>query len=994
MGEGLAVQDDSRNTPTTLESAVAPKLPEKLQRAIEWHQSGHLTEARAAYEEILAVDPRHADAVNLLGTIAIQTSDFQHAVQLYAQAIEIDPTNLVAYCNSALALGALQQFEAALARYDQAIALKPDFAESHFNRGNVLWNLKRLDAGLASFRRALAIDPDYAEAYLGCGHVLRDLKQWEAARASYDQAIALAEDYEQAHFHRGNVLYELKQWEAALASYNRTIVLKPDFAEAYSNRGLVLSKLKQLDAALASFNYAIELTADFAEAYSNRALALYELKQWDATLASCDSAIALKPDHAEAHFNRGNALYELKQLDAALASYDRAIALKPDYAEAYSNRGIVFKELQQLDAALASCNQAIALKLDYAEAYSNRGNALYELKQWDAALASYNRAIALKPDYAEAHSNRGNALYELKQWDAALASYNRAIELKPDYAEAYSNRGIVLNDLRQPEAAVASCNQAIVLKPDYAAAYSNRGNALQALKQWEAALASYAQAIALKPDYAPAYRNRGHALQELKQWEAALASYARALELKPDQKWLYGYWLHTKMLLCDWQDVETAVPRLASEIERAERTASPFVVLPLTDSAALQRRAAELWVKETCPGSLALPPIARRARPPKIRLGYYSADFHFHPVTVLVAQLFEQHDRERFHVVAFSFGPDSQDEMRKRLSSAFDEFIDVRAKTPREIALLSRELEIDIAVDLMGFTQNSRSEIFAHRAAPIQVNYLGYPGTLGASYVDYIIADRVLIPEQSRHFYQEKVVSLPNSYQANDRSRRIADRQFSRAELGLPPLGFVFCCFNNAYKITPLVFDSWMRIMQRVEGSVLWLLKDSDTAANNLRREAQARGVSAERLIFAERMPSADHLARHRAAGLFLDTLPYNAHTTASDALWAGLPVLTRAGESFAARVAASLLNAVGLPELITTTAEQYEASAIALATDPERLAQVRNKLNGCRLTAPLFDSERFTRDLEQAYVRMHERFQQGLGPQDINIGPQAIPAP
>jgi protein O-GlcNAc transferase len=889
MGEGPAVQNGSGNTPTRLGSAAAPELPEKLRRALEWHQSGQLAAAKSAYEEILAIDPRHADALNLLGTIAIQSGDFQHAVELYAQAIEIDPTNLVAYCNSAVALGALKQFEAALARYDQAIALKPDFAESHFNRGNVLWNLKRLDAALASFRQAIALDPEYAEGYLACGQVLRDLKQWEAARASYDQAIGLVEDYEQAHFHRGNALYELKQWEAALASYDRAIELNPNYHQAYSNRGLVL----------------------------------YELRQWDAAIASCASAIALKPDYAEAHFNRGNALYELKQWDAALASYDQTIALKPDYAEAYSNRGMVLKDLNQLEAALASYSQAIALKPDYAEGYSNRGIVLKELNQLEAALASYSQAIVLKPDYAEAYSNRGNALMKLMQLRAALASYNQAIALKPDYAEGYSNRG--------------------------------------------------------------------HALKELRQLDAALADYAHALELQPDQKWLYGHWLLTKMLLCDWRDLESAMARMASKIERAERATQPFAVVTLADHPALQRRAAEIWVKETCPASLALPPIARRTRRDKIRLGYYSADFHGHATAFLAAQLFEKHDRERFHVFAFSFGPDAQDAMRTRLSSAFDEFIDVHAKTPREIALLSRELEIDIAVDLKGYTQNCRPEIFAHRPAPIQVSYLGYPGTLAASYIDYIIADRIVIPEQSRRFYEERVVYLSNSYQVNDRTRRIADRAFSRAELGLPPLGFVFCCFNSAYKITPRVFDSWMRIMRRVEGSVLWLLKDSDTAANNLRKEAQARGVNEARVIFAERMPLVDHLARHRAADLFLDTLPCNAHTTTSDALWAGLPVLTRAGESFAARVAASLLNAVGLSELITTTVEQYEAIAVALATDPARLALLKDKLNENRLTTPLFDCELFTRDLEQAFMQIYERYQQGLSAMDLDLSSQAM---
>jgi predicted O-linked N-acetylglucosamine transferase (SPINDLY family) len=367
-------------------------------------------------------------------------------------------------------------------------------------------------------------------------------------------------------------------------------------------------------------------------------------------------------------------------------------------------------------------------------------------------------------------------------------------------------------------------------------------------------------------------------------------------------------------------------------------------------------------------------------------VAYFSADFHNHATTHLMAGLFERHNRGKIELAALSFGPDIRDEMRVRLSAAFDQFLDVSAKSDREIAELSRELAIDIAVDLKGFTQDERHRIFSYRAAPIQVNYLGYPGTTAGQCIDYIVADRTIIPPESRPQYSEKVVYLPNSYQVNDRQRKIADREFSRAELGLPSAGFVFCCFNNAYKITPDTFDGWMRILRQVDGSVLWLLEDNRTASNNLRREAEARGVVAARLIFAPRITPAEHLARHRAADLFIDTLPCNAHTTASDALWAGLPVLTRIGESLAARVAASLLNAVGLPEMITTTREQYETLAIDLAADPRRLATIAEKLRRNRLIAPLFDTELFARHLEDAYMQMYERHQAGLSPAEIYV--------
>jgi predicted O-linked N-acetylglucosamine transferase (SPINDLY family) len=352
-----------------------------------------------------------------------------------------------------------------------------------------------------------------------------------------------------------------------------------------------------------------------------------------------------------------------------------------------------------------------------------------------------------------------------------------------------------------------------------------------------------------------------------------------------------------------------------------------------------------------------------------------------------MAELFERHDRAKFEWVAFSFGPDAKDEMRKRVSTAFDRFIDVRNRSDMDIAHLSRSLEIDIAVDLKGFTYDMRVGIFSYRAAPVQVGYLGYPGTMGAAYIDYLIADGTLIPQSSQQHYSEKIAYLPNSYQVNDRKRAIADKAFTRRELGLPDAGFVFCCFNDSYKITPHTFNGWMRILKRVPESVLWLLEGNRAAGDHFRKLAEQSGVSAQRLIFATRLPLAEHLARHRTADLFLDTFPCNAHTTGSDALWAGLPLLTCMGEAFASRVAASLLNAIDLPELITTTQEQYEALAVELATDAERLGQIRRKLQSNRLNAPLFDSELFARHIENAYSQMYERYQADLPPEHIHVG-------
>ena len=399
--------------------------------------------------------------------------------------------------------------------------------------------------------------------------------------------------------------------------------------------------------------------------------------------------------------------------------------------------------------------------------------------------------------------------------------------------------------------------------------------------------------------------------------------------------------------------------------------------------------AARIWALEECSPSNALPPLPKAAaRPAKLRIGYFSSDFRQHPMAWWIGELIEKHDRRRFEIFGFSL-KDANDEVRRRLRAGFDQFVDVQGSSDGDVAVLSRRLGIDIAVDLNGFTTYSRTKIFALRAAPIQVNYLGYPGTMGADFIDYLVGDSTVVPEDHRPGYAEKIAYLPDTYQPNDTRRPISERIFTRAELGLPEQGFAFCCFNSTYKITPEVFDDWMAILGQVPGSVLWLLQTSALAMANLRREAEQRGIAGDRLVFAKRMPlPEDHLARHRLADLFLDTLPYNAHVTTTDALWAGLPVLTRIGETFAGRVAASFLRAIGLPELITTSRQAYRERAVELARNPGQLQALRRKLAANRSTAPLFDMDRFARHLEAAYEAMYARHEASLPPDHIHVQP------
>ena len=593
----------------------------------------------------------------------------------------------------------------------------------------------------------------------------------------------------------------------------------------------------------------------------------------------------------------------------------------------------------------------------------------------------------MEPDsQALAEIEKAIALYGRGALAQAQDICRGVLQRHPGHFDALHLLGVIAIQMNNFAEAAALIGKGLAIFPHHAAANFNHAVALTQLGRYDAALAAYDLAIQFGPPNVDAYCNRGAVLAALKRTEDALASYDQAFQLKPDFPALLGTRLYLKMLICEWRGLDRDTAALVDGIERGACVTSSLPILALTDSPSLQRKAAASWTMAKYPPNAALGHLPSYAKRQKIRVGYFSMDFRDHPVSTLLAGVFEAHDREKFEIFAFSYGPDTGDPMRRRLEQTFDKFLDVRLRSDQDIAALAREMEIDIAVDLAGHTDGARSGIFALRAAPIQVSYIGYPATMGAPYIDYIIADSVVIPEGSRAHYTEKVVWLPN-FQANDAKRSVAERVFTRHELGLPPSGIVFCCFNNTYKITPDTFDSWMRILARVPGSVLFLYADTDVSAANLRAEAVARGVDAKRLIFGKRLAAPEYLARFRAADLFLDTSPFNAGATASDALWMGVPVLTRKGNSFVGRMAASLLHSLDLPQLITSTSAEYEALAVALALDPARLRDLKQKLGRTRLASPLFDTAAFARHLERAFDRMIEQHRTGKAPVHIYMG-------
>lgn len=623
------------------------------------------------------------------------------------------------------------------------------------------------------------------------------------------------------------------------------------------------------------------------------------------------------------------------------------------------DQGFQHHQAGRLGDAERLYREALAADGDHIHALHMLGVLAYQLGKSDIAIGLMGRSLAIDPKQPACHYNFGVALQALRREEEAIRAYGAAIRLAPNYAEAHSNLGTALQNLGRLDEAAREYAIAVRLKPDYPDAQNNFGSALARLGRQEEALAAYETAIRLKPDYAQAYANAGLALQSLGRFAEAADRYGAAARLKPNHAEAIAQQLYCLRQICDWRETG----RLEQELLAQTDKYSPFMALIIDSSPAQQLAAARIWAEQHA----SIAPLPKAARPAgaKIRLGYLSVDFCHHAVAQLIVDLIERHDRERFDIIGYSYGPDDGSPLRQRLVEGFDRFVDIRPLSNLEAAQLIRRDGIDILIDLTGYTANARTEILAYRPAPVQVNFLGYPGTMGAGFIDWIIADPICIPPEDDAFFSEKIIRL-DCYQPNDSRRQIAETP-SRAACGLPEQGVVYCCFNNGFKITPTIFALWMRVLGNVPGSVLWLLDSNQAAKDNLRREASSAGIAAERLIFAPRLSLPEHLARHRLADLFLDTLPYNAHTTCSDALWMGLPVLTRKGRTFASRVAASLLTAVGLEEMAASSLADYEA----LASDPARFPAIRAKLTANLATAPLFDGARFARGIEIAYEQL-----------------------
>ncbi|MEJ2163890.1 MAG: tetratricopeptide repeat protein [Desulfobacterales bacterium] len=741
--------------------------------------------------------------------------------------------------------------------------------------------------------------------------------------------------------------------KTAVDLITRAIEIHPNQPIYHNNLGNVYRDSGNFWQAIFCYQKALEIKPDFVEVYVNLGIAYHQIGDLDRAASTYQNAIMLKPDSAEAYYNLGNALKERGLFDEAISCYQRSAALNPMLVESFYNQANILEKIGRFEEAIICLKKCIHFKPDWAEARSNLGNLLKQQGFLDDAILHYRQAINLKPELDAAYNNLGNALKDHGSFVEAIVSYHKALQICPGNADAYFNLGVV---------------------------YAEADGIAEAIECFQ-------KAIRLKPKFAEAHNYMGLVLAEQGRRDEAIDYIHKAIEIRPDYVEAYSYLTHQLQYTCNWDSLKIYSERL-DELSSRTDEGNPFFVEPPFIGMArhfdLDRhlKNSMRWCRKFSQPLKNVKPAfrfdIRRQEKQKLTIGYLSSDFHDHATAHLVVGLFKLHDRNQFNVYCYSYGPDDNSLYRQQIQTNCDQFIDIRNRSLVDAAGRINADRVDILVELKGHTKGARLGILACRPAPIQVHYLGYPGTTGADFIDYLITDKIVTPIEHMPFYSENLVFLPHSYQVNDHKQEIAPHVLHKEDFGLPPDSFVFSSFNLSYKIDRIIFDCWMRILNRVPHGVLWLLKVDETAKQNLKQEAASRGIDSRRLIFADKLPKAQHLTRIRLADLALDTRIVNGHTTTSDSLWAGVPVATLLGSHFASRVSASLLNAVGLSEMITQSLDEYERLAVRLASQPDALEKIKAKLSRNRIVNPLFDTPRFVGNLEKAYQEMWRIFIKG----------------
>jgi protein O-GlcNAc transferase len=964
--------------------------------ALQHHRAGRLAEAAQLYQTALHENPAHTDAMSNLGALMTSIGEYAAAATMYEQVLALLPDDAVTLSNLGNLMQAQGRLRDAETYYRRALDEDPGLAAAQVNLGNVFRADNRLEDAVRCYESALAIDPRLAQAHNNLGVVLQGLGRTTEAADHLATALSIHPDNADARNNFGNILTRQNRHRDALHHFREAIRLKPDWAPPRFNLGTALAHLGDTGAAETALRAAIDLRPDYLDALQALATLLMDTDVFEESEALLTRCREIDPDSAETWFLVGSLDQRRGRKEDALAAYTRASELCDTVPEIFNNLGIAYQQLRRHAEAVTVFEKALALNPEFAHAYNNLGHSYMELDRKDDAIAAFRRAIAIAPEQAINHANLGIVLQSLGRFNDALHAFDEAARLNPDLPEAHNGRGITLQGQNRHGEAIASFETAIRLRDRYPEALNNLAISYQEVGRVYDAIQAYRDVIEIEPEHRQVYYNLGSLLQGIGRHDEAVGIFYRAIQVSPDYTDIYPYLAHSLMQQCSWWNIEAVFDTVVKNTERqlaagVDVTISPFALQSVPCSMQLRLDVARHMSRK----------VSRRVanikeqltfdypatRGERLRIGYVSPDFRYHSVGLAFKGLLEHHDRDRFEIFGYSVGTwkGLNDPVADYFPTAFDHYLDISATPFVDAARQINDDGIHILIDLAGHTRGHRPEIFAYRPAPLQAHYLGFSTTIGADYIDYLISDRLFMPETMAPYCSESLLYLPETMFAATRPG-VSERPMTRAEFGIPEDAFVFANFNGHYKMHPRLFSVWMRIMRRVPGSVLWLMRGTETSRTNLRREAENQGVDPSRLIFADHMQHADHIARQKLADLVLDHLYHGGGVTSSDALWVGLPVLTVAGKTPASRNGITLLTAVGMPELVTDDLKDYERTAIELATHPARYAEMRAKLNRKRLTEPLFDTERLTRHLERGYDLIWENRESGNAPRQISV--------
>ena len=974
-----------------------------LALALAAHRDGDHEAAERLYRRAIADGGDGADEASFnLAALRAAQGRHEEAAALYRLYLAGRPDDAQGYSNLGNALQALGRIAEAEAAYAEALKLEPTFAAAQVNYGQLCLGLQRYEEAEQRYRAAAELDPMLAAAYVNLGALLHAQERSPEARDVLETALAIEPDDADARRSLGLVLLDLGDEAGAEAEFREETRLAPGRPGPLCRLGKALARQKRPQEALAAFEAALAADPEHGESWHEIAFAHAGADRFEEAEAAFLEARRIEPANAAYAYNLGQFLLKRGRKAEALAVFEEGARLAPDSPDVLLGLASGLLESARPAEALDVVENALSRSPQFADGLNLKGNCLVALERTEQALACYRAAFALKPDLGVLSYNVGNGLRRLGRLAEAYDAFERALELDPELASARNGLGLVRQQQNRHEEAIEQFDRAIELQPELGDAYNNRAISWQALGRYARALEDYSRLLELYPDRVEAYFNYGGLLQLLERWDESITIFRKGLELDPGCAIIYPYLAHALLQQCSWTNLDAVVERIRENTEAefaAGRLVSvtPFALqsMPGPFSMALRQRISEAVSERIArqagaADGRAFFVHAPRPRRPKLRVGYVSPDFRFHSVAVAFKGVLEAHARDRFEWRAYSLHGGRMDDMNRQFREGFDNFADIAHLPMEDAARLINEDGVDILVDLAGHTRGTRLEIFAMRPAPVQAHYLGYTSTIGARFLDYLVTDAKLAPPEHRPFYTEKLVLLPDSFMAGRRAP-IAEQRPCRSDEGLPEDGFVFANFNNHYKFEPRMFAAWMRLLRRVPGSVLWLLRGTPKSGENLRREAAARGVDPSRLVFAEPKRHPEHLARLALADLALDNLFHGGGVTTLDALWVGVPVLTLAGDTLPSRNGASLLPAVGMAELVTRSLGEYDRIALSLASEPARMAELKRRLAANREHLPLFDVERLARHLERAYDLMWERFERGLAPAEIEV--PALPA-